>query len=68
VIGTGKGEGNEPLAPHLIAYSQPLLLPDALSGDAIAAGDPVVIADPGREIRGGIVGMEGEGEGAAKQP
>ncbi len=68
VIGARKGQGNEPLAPHLIAYTQPLLLPDALSGDAIAAGDPVVIADPGGEIRGRVVGMKREGEGAAKQP
>ena len=64
---TGKGQGNEPLAPHLIAHTQPLLLPDTFSGDAIAAGDPVVIADPGGEIRGRVIGMDMKREGAAEQ-
>ncbi|MNT60866.1 hypothetical protein D3C72_1984760 [compost metagenome] len=67
VIGSGKGQRDEPLAPHLVAHSQPLLLPDALSGDAIAAGDPVLIADAGGQI-GCLIGQEGKGEGTAKEP
>ena len=67
VIGTGQGNGNEPLAPHLVTDPQPLLLPLALPGDAVAAGHPVHVADAGGQI-GHLVGQEGEGEGAAQQP
>ena len=67
VIGPGQGEGNEPLAPHLVADPQPLLLPLVLPGDAVAAGDPVFVEDAGGQI-GHLVGQEGEGEGAAQEP
>lgn len=60
VMSSRKGQRDEPLAPHLIAHSQPLLLPDALRGDAIVAGDPVLIADAGGQI-GCLIGQEGKG-------
>ncbi len=67
VVGTGQGEGNEPLAPHLVADPQPLLLPLALLADAVAAGHSVLIADAGGQI-GDFIGKEGKREAAGEQP
>ncbi|MOA36887.1 hypothetical protein D3C78_1584390 [compost metagenome] len=67
VVGAGERQGDEPLAPHLVADPDPFLLPVVLPGYAVAAGDPVLIADAGGQI-GGLVGQQGEAEGAAKEP